>query len=61
MEKKIRQEGLILILDSIKDPGNFGTIIRLCDWFGIEQLICSKETVDCYNSKSCTVNYGFIV
>ena len=43
--------GLVLVLDTIKDPGNLGTIIRLCDWFGIEQLICSKETVDCYNTK----------
>lgn len=50
-QKQVRQEGLILILDEIKDPGNLGTIIRLCDWFGVEQLICSNETVDCYNSK----------
>jgi TrmH family RNA methyltransferase len=50
-QKQVRQDGLILILDSIKDPGNLGTIIRLCDWFGVEQLICSHETVDCYNSK----------
>ena len=47
----IKSEGLILALDGIKDPGNLGTIIRLCDWFGIEQIVCSKETVDCYNSK----------
>jgi len=50
-QRQVKQEGLILILDTIKDPGNLGTIIRLCDWFGIEQLICSNETVDCYNSK----------
>jgi len=43
--------GLVLVLDSIQDPGNLGTIIRLCDWFGIEQLVCSNETVDCYNAK----------
>jgi TrmH family RNA methyltransferase len=48
---QVKQEGLLLILDTIKDPGNLGTIIRLCDWFGVEQLICSNETVDCYNSK----------
>jgi len=47
----IDNEGLILALDGIKDPGNLGTIIRLCDWFGIEQVVCSKETVDCYNAK----------
>lgn len=49
--KKIEDHNLILALDSINDPGNLGTIIRLCDWFGIEQIICSKDTVDCYNPK----------
>ena len=49
--KKFREEGLILTLDGINDPGNLGTIIRLCDWFGVEQLICSNNTVDCYNTK----------
>ncbi len=48
---QVKQEGLLLVLDNIKDPGNLGTIIRLCDWFGVEQIVCSKETVDCYNSK----------
>lgn len=43
--------GLIIALDAVNDPGNLGTIIRLCDWFGVEQLICSKDTVDCYNPK----------
>ncbi|MCG8182845.1 TrmH family RNA methyltransferase [Tenacibaculum piscium] len=42
---------LIVALDAINDPGNLGTIIRLCDWFGISELICSKNTVDCYNQK----------
>ncbi len=50
-QKAYNDLGLVLVLDTIKDPGNLGTIIRLCDWFGIEQLICSKETVDCYNTK----------
>ena len=45
------ENGLILMLDSINDPGNLGTIIRLADWFGIKQIICSKETVDLYNPK----------
>jgi TrmH family RNA methyltransferase len=35
----------------VNDPGNLGTIIRLCDWFGISELVCSKNTVDCYNQK----------
>ena len=49
---------LILALDSINDPGNLGTIIRLCDWFGIEQLVCSNETVDCFNSKVVQASMG---
>lgn len=51
-ETKPREgNGLIIALDAVNDPGNLGTIIRLCDWFGVEQLICSKDTVDCYNPK----------
>ncbi|MFN7099163.1 MAG: TrmH family RNA methyltransferase [Flavobacterium sp.] len=51
-------QGLIVALDSIRDPGNLGTIIRLCDWFGITELICSKETVDCYNPKVVQATMG---
>lgn len=40
-----------IVLDEINDPGNLGTIIRLCDWFGVEQLVCSPKTVDCFNPK----------
>lgn len=54
----IESQGLILALDSINDPGNLGTIIRLCDWFGISQLICSSDTVDCYNSKVVQASMG---
>ncbi|MBS9766212.1 MAG: RNA methyltransferase [Flavobacteriaceae bacterium] len=50
-EKPFESKGLMVGLDGINDPGNMGTIIRLCDWFGIEQLICSSHTVDCYNPK----------
>ena len=35
--------GLTLVLDEIKDPGNLGTIIRVCDWFGVENIICSNN------------------
>lgn len=42
---------LVLALDDVRDPGNLGTIIRLCDWFGIDHLLCSETTVDCYNPK----------
>jgi TrmH family RNA methyltransferase len=57
-EKKITESGLILALDSIRDPGNLGTILRLCDWFGINQIICSKETVDIYNPKVVQATMG---
>lgn len=40
-----------IILDGVQDPGNLGTIIRLADWFGIEQIVCSIDTVDVYNPK----------
>ena len=59
-EKKIIESGLILALDSIRDPGNLGTILRLCDWFGINQIICSKETVDIYNPKVVQATMGSI-
>ncbi len=45
-------QGKVLVLDDVKDPGNLGTIIRLADWFNIPHIVCSKETVDVYNSKS---------
>lgn len=53
-----KTEGLILALDTINDPGNLGTIIRLCDWFGIDQLICSLDTVDVYNPKVIMATMG---
>ncbi|RAR50259.1 TrmH family RNA methyltransferase [Flavobacterium lacus] len=58
--KPIKYEGLTLVLDDIRDPGNLGTIIRLCDWFGIEQLICSEETADLYNPKVIQATMGSI-
>ena len=52
--------GLQVVLDEIQDPGNLGTIIRLCDWFGIKDLICSFGTVDCYNPKVVQATMGSI-
>lgn len=49
---------LVLALDDVRDPGNLGTIIRLCDWFGIETLVCSIETVDCFNPKVIQATMG---
>ncbi|SDW99437.1 TrmH family RNA methyltransferase [Flavobacterium degerlachei] len=60
VEKKVKESGLIVALDSIRDPGNLGTILRLCDWFGVEQLVCSKETVDIYNPKVVQATMGSI-
>ena len=58
--KKKELKGLILALDSIRDPGNLGTIIRLCDWFGIETILCSEETVDVFNPKVIQATMGSI-
>ena len=56
--KPIIESSLVLALDDVRDPGNMGTIIRLCDWFGIEQLVCSFETVDCFNPKVVQATMG---
>lgn len=53
-----KNEGLIVALDAISDPGNLGTIIRLCDWYGVKDLVCSSNTVDCYNSKVVQATMG---
>ncbi|MFK8059352.1 MAG: TrmH family RNA methyltransferase [Polaribacter sp.] len=57
-EKILEKKGLIIALDAINDPGNLGTIIRLCDWFGVDEIICSKDTVDCYNAKVVQASMG---
>ena len=56
----IKTETLVVALDDVRDPGNLGTIIRLCDWFGIKDLICSIGTVDCYNPKVIQATMGSI-
>lgn len=58
--KKINEQSIILALDKIRDPGNLGTIIRLCDWFGITDLVCSEDTVDLYNPKVLQATMGSI-
>jgi len=60
VEKEIKESGLIVALDSIRDPGNLGTILRLCDWFGVKEIVCSKETVDLYNPKVVQATMGSI-
>ncbi|MDR0333163.1 MAG: RNA methyltransferase [Dysgonamonadaceae bacterium] len=51
---------LSLVLDGIQDPGNIGTIVRLADWFGMEDVICSPDTVDIYNPKTVQATMGAI-
>ena len=58
--KKVDFSDWVVVLDDIRDPGNLGTIIRLCDWFGIQHLICSANTVDCYNPKVLQATMGSI-
>lgn len=58
--KPVLEKGLIVALDDIRDPGNLGTIMRLCDWFGITQLLCSEHTVDIYNPKVVQATMGSI-
>ena len=56
--KPIDHSKLIVALDDVRDPGNLGTIIRLCDWFGVKDLVCSQETVDCFNPKVIQATMG---
>lgn len=51
---------LILALDGVQNPGNLGTLIRLADWFGIDHLVCSDDTADCYNPKVVQATMGAI-
>lgn len=57
-ESKVLETNIQIVLDGIQDPGNLGTIIRLADWFGIEQIICSQDTVDLYNPKVIQATMG---
>ena len=57
-DKSIQDQNLYIVLDQISDPGNLGTIIRTCEWFGIDQIICSENSVDCYNPKVVQSSMG---
>ncbi len=58
--KPIDFNNLIVVLDDVRDPGNLGTIIRLCDWFGVKDLVCNTDTVDIYNPKVIQATMGSI-
>lgn len=49
-----------IALDGVQDPGNMGTILRLADWFGVQEVICSTTTVDCYNPKVVQATMGAV-
>ena len=51
---------LALVIDAVQDPGNLGTIIRICDWFGINNIICTNSTVEAYNPKVVQASMGSI-
>lgn len=53
-------DDLVVALDAIRDPGNLGTIIRVADWFGVEQVVCSRDTVDCFSPKVVQATMGAI-
>lgn len=52
---------LVLALDEVQNPGNLGTIIRLADWFGIKEIVCSKDSADCFNPKVVQATMGAIL
>ncbi|MBO9727847.1 MAG: RNA methyltransferase [Chitinophaga sp.] len=52
---------VVLALEAIQDPGNMGTLIRIADWFGISQIICSPDCVDVYNPKTIQATMGSII
>jgi TrmH family RNA methyltransferase len=55
------ERNLILALDDVQNPGNLGTIIRLADWFGISDIVCSPSTADCFNPKVVQATMGAIL
>jgi TrmH family RNA methyltransferase len=55
------EKGLRLVLCDVQDPGNLGTILRTADWFGLTEVICSRNTVDCFNEKALQSSMGSIL
>ncbi|MDR2816943.1 MAG: RNA methyltransferase, partial [Proteiniphilum sp.] len=60
IEKIDHDNQLCLVLDGVQDPGNMGAIVRIADWFGIEHIICSHDTVDIFNPKTVQATMGAI-
>lgn len=59
-QNNINLKGVNIVLDDVKDPGNLGTIIRICDWFGVKNIYCSNQSVDVYNPKVIQSTMGSI-
>lgn len=55
---QIEAQEYALALDDVRDPGNLGTLIRIADWYGIQKVICSEETTDCYHPKVINASMG---
>ena len=53
--------GLTLLLDTIQDPGNLGTLLRTADWFGVKRIVCSEETADVFNPKVVQSAMGSLI
>lgn len=54
------QNALTLVLDRIQDPGNLGTMLRTADWFGVRHVVCSRDTVSCFNPKVVQASMGAV-
>ena len=61
LDERALRESLVLALDGVQNPGNMGTIIRLADWFGVKDILCSKECADIYNPKVVQATMGAIL
>lgn len=59
--KRNAESNIIIALDGIQDPGNFGTIIRIADWFGVKQIVCSQDCVELYNPKVIQSTMGSFI
>jgi TrmH family RNA methyltransferase len=57
-EQELKLEGVTLALDEIRDPGNLGTLIRIADWYGVKNIVCSTSSVDFYNPKVINATMG---
>lgn len=61
VQEPVLQGQITIVLDGIQDPGNVGTIFRIADWFGVQQIICTPDTADIYNPKVVQSSMGSII